>query len=135
MAKRPQTLAGDLPIIAQKTAATAETSAKTQIEVIKGCGVFCQAEAWRAARLATSATAMVQNLLLGTFDLETLLKSNLNGGKPTRGDGEQLDQIKKAAIIEVKEISEMLFNTTLQRKKKTDVKTLRKMNKQKKMIN
>ncbi|KAF4114386.1 hypothetical protein G5714_004609 [Onychostoma macrolepis] len=61
-----------------------------------------QAEAWRAAHLATSATAMVRNLLLGTFDLETLLKSNLNGGKPTRGDGEQLvalDQIKKAAII------------------------------------
>ncbi|XP_072562970.1 uncharacterized protein [Paramormyrops kingsleyae] len=42
-----------------QTAATAETSAKTQIEVIKGSGVFCQAEAWRAARLATSATAMV----------------------------------------------------------------------------
>jgi len=46
-----------------------------QIEVIKGSGVFCQAEAWKAARLATSATA---NLLLGTFNLETLLKSNLN---------------------------------------------------------
>ncbi|RXN37614.1 hypothetical protein ROHU_001887 [Labeo rohita] len=44
-------------------------------------GVFCQAEAWRAACLATSATAMVRNLLLGTFDLETLLKSNLNGTK------------------------------------------------------
>ncbi|XP_034152089.1 myosin heavy chain, clone 203-like isoform X1 [Esox lucius] len=85
-----------------QTAATAETSAKTQMEVIKGSGVFCQAEAWKAARLAPSATAMVRNLLLGTFDLETLLKSNLNGGKPTRGDGEQLvalDQIKKAAII------------------------------------
>ncbi|XP_035985355.1 neurofilament medium polypeptide-like isoform X2 [Fundulus heteroclitus] len=85
-----------------QTASTAETSAKTQIEVIKGSGVFCQAEAWKAARLATSATAMVRNLLMGTFVLETLLKSNLNGGKPTRGDGEQLvalDQIKKAAII------------------------------------
>jgi hypothetical protein len=43
--------------------------------------VFCQAEAWKAARLATSATAMVPNLLLGTFDLDTLLKSNLNGTK------------------------------------------------------
>ncbi|XP_034143439.1 cancer-related regulator of actin dynamics homolog isoform X3 [Esox lucius] len=86
-----------------QTAATAETSAKTQMEVIKGSGVFCQAEAWKAARLAPSATAMVRNLLLGTFDLETLLKSNLNGGKPTRGDGDQLvalDQIKKAAIID-----------------------------------
>ncbi|KAA0702509.1 hypothetical protein E1301_Tti021311 [Triplophysa tibetana] len=39
------------------------------IEVIKGSGVFCQGEAWRAARLPTSATAMVRNLLLGTFDL------------------------------------------------------------------
>ncbi|KAK2836720.1 hypothetical protein Q7C36_014589, partial [Tachysurus vachellii] len=48
-----------------------------QIEVIKGSGVFCQAEAWKAARLANSATAMVRNLLLGTFNLETLLKSNL----------------------------------------------------------
>ncbi|KAJ8007791.1 hypothetical protein DPEC_G00097860 [Dallia pectoralis] len=64
-----------------QTAATAEASAKTQIEVIKGSGVFCQAEAWKAARLAISATAMVRNLLLGTFDLETLLKSNLNGIK------------------------------------------------------
>uniref|UniRef100_A0AAV2JIY1 Sortilin N-terminal domain-containing protein n=1 Tax=Knipowitschia caucasica TaxID=637954 RepID=A0AAV2JIY1_KNICA len=54
-----------------------------QIEVIKGSGVFCQAEAWKAARLATSATAMVRNLLLGTFDLETLLKSNLKGPKKT----------------------------------------------------
>ncbi|KAJ7985751.1 hypothetical protein DPEC_G00343710 [Dallia pectoralis] len=53
----------------------------SQIEVIKGSGVFCQAEAWKAARLAISATAMVRNLLLGTFDLETLLKSNLNGIK------------------------------------------------------
>jgi len=43
--------------------------------------VFCQAEAWKAARLATSATAMVRNLLLGTFDLQILLKSNLNGTK------------------------------------------------------
>ncbi|KAF1376277.1 hypothetical protein PFLUV_G00209250 [Perca fluviatilis] len=50
-----------------QTAATAETSAKTQIEVKKVSGVFCQAEAWKAARLATSATAMVWNLLLGTF--------------------------------------------------------------------
>ncbi|GAA6075621.1 uncharacterized protein LOC114838808 isoform X2 [Tachysurus ichikawai] len=38
-----------------------------QIEVIKGSMVFCQAEAWKAARLANSATAMVWNLLLGTF--------------------------------------------------------------------
>ncbi|KAG1943271.1 hypothetical protein F2P79_014942 [Pimephales promelas] len=60
------------------------------------------AEVWKAALLATSATAMVWNLLLGTFDLETLLKNNLNGGKPTRGDGEQLvalDQIKKASLL------------------------------------
>ncbi|KAG1925536.1 hypothetical protein F2P79_025473 [Pimephales promelas] len=45
---------------------------------------------------------MVWNLLLGTFDLETLLKNNLNGGKPTRGDGKQLvalDQIKKASLL------------------------------------
>ncbi|XP_077078648.1 uncharacterized protein LOC143731931 isoform X2 [Siphateles boraxobius] len=51
----------------QPTAATAETSAKTQIEVIKGSGVFCQAQVWKAARCATSATTMVWNLLLGTF--------------------------------------------------------------------
>ncbi|KAG1960238.1 hypothetical protein F2P79_006190 [Pimephales promelas] len=82
-----------LAIIAQKV---------QPIEVIKGSGVFCQAEVWKAALLATSATAMVWNLLLGTFDLETLLKNNLNGGKPTRGDGEQLvalDQIKKASLL------------------------------------
>ncbi|XP_034096361.1 uncharacterized protein LOC117562638 isoform X2 [Gymnodraco acuticeps] len=51
----------------------------------------------------TSGTAMVRTLLLGTFPLETLLQSNLNGGKPKRGDGEQLEALdpgKKAAIIE-----------------------------------
>ncbi|KAG1961313.1 hypothetical protein F2P79_005479 [Pimephales promelas] len=86
-----------LAIIAQKTGRKVQL-----IEVIKGSGVFCQAEVWKAALLATSATAMVWNLLLGTFDLETLLKNNLNGGKPTRGDGEQLvalDQIKKASLL------------------------------------
>ncbi|XP_056118286.1 E3 SUMO-protein ligase ZBED1-like [Rhinichthys klamathensis goyatoka] len=50
---------------------TARFRETPQIEVIKGSGVFCQAEAWKAARLATSATAMVRDLLLGTFDLET----------------------------------------------------------------
>ncbi|XP_077063422.1 uncharacterized protein LOC143757355 isoform X3 [Siphateles boraxobius] len=80
----------------QPTAATAETSAKTQIEVIKGSGVFCQA-------LPPLLLPWCGICCWAPFDLETLLKSNLNGGKPTRGDGEQLvalDQIKKAAIID-----------------------------------
>ncbi|XP_077086136.1 uncharacterized protein LOC143738104 isoform X1 [Siphateles boraxobius] len=79
-----------------QTAATAETSAKTQIEVIKGSGVFCQA-------LPPLLLPWCGICCWAPFDLETLLKSNLNGGKPTRGDGEQLvalDQIKKAAIID-----------------------------------
>ncbi|KAM9468204.1 uncharacterized protein Hap1MRO34_014871 [Clarias gariepinus] len=40
--------------------------------VANACSMM--AEVWKAARLATSATAMVRNLLLGTFDLETLLQ-------------------------------------------------------------
>lgn len=50
-----------------------------QIEVMKNSGVFSTTEAWKAARHCPSATAMVRTLLLGTFELETLLKSNLNG--------------------------------------------------------
>ncbi|KAJ4947110.1 hypothetical protein JOQ06_009151 [Pogonophryne albipinna] len=76
---------------------------KKKIEIVKGSGVFCKRDAWKASIHTTSGTAMVPTLLLGTFPLETLLQSNLNGGKPKRGDGEQLEALdpgKKAAIIE-----------------------------------
>ncbi|XP_077060960.1 uncharacterized protein LOC143713391 [Siphateles boraxobius] len=51
-----------------QTAATAETSAKTQIEVIKGSGVFCQA-------LPPLLLPWCGICCWAPFDLETLLKS------------------------------------------------------------
>ncbi|KAJ4926439.1 hypothetical protein JOQ06_008613 [Pogonophryne albipinna] len=88
----------------ERTEAPEKTEAPETIEIVKGLGVFCKRDAWKASIHTTSGTAMVQTLLLGTFPLETLLQSNLNGGKPKRGDGEQLEALdpgKKAAIIAI----------------------------------
>ncbi|KAK5898294.1 hypothetical protein CgunFtcFv8_015725 [Champsocephalus gunnari] len=87
----------------ERTEAPEKTEAPETIEIVKGSGVFCKRDAWKASIHTTSGTAMVRTLLLGTFPLETLLQSNLNGGKPKRGDGEQLEALdpgKKAALIE-----------------------------------
>nr|XP_033965049.1 uncharacterized protein LOC117466032 [Pseudochaenichthys georgianus] len=87
----------------ERTEAPEKTEAPETIEIVKGSGVFCKRDAWKASIHTTSGTAMVRTLLLGTFPLEALLQSNLNGGKPKRGDGEQLEALdpgKKAAIIE-----------------------------------
>ncbi|XP_034067458.1 uncharacterized protein LOC117543365 isoform X1 [Gymnodraco acuticeps] len=88
----------------ERTEAPEKTEAPETIEIVKGSGVFCKRDAWKASIHTTSGTAMVRTLLLGTFPLETLLQSKLNGGKPKRGDGEQLEALdpgKKAAIIAI----------------------------------
>ncbi|XP_026858320.1 uncharacterized protein LOC113572721 isoform X1 [Electrophorus electricus] len=55
-----------------------------QVEVCPGSGIFCAENAWRAANMARSPTAMVRALLLGVFDKDTLLNSNLRGGRSRR---------------------------------------------------
>ena len=50
-----------------------------QVEIVKGSGVCCKRDTWKASMNAGTATAVVRMLLLGTFPLETLLQSNLNG--------------------------------------------------------
>ncbi|KAJ4920399.1 hypothetical protein JOQ06_024632, partial [Pogonophryne albipinna] len=88
----------------ERTEAPEKTEAPETIEIVKGSGVFCKRDAWKASIHTTSGTAMGRTLLLGTFPIETLLQSNLNGGKPKRGDGEQLEALdpgKKAAIIAI----------------------------------
>ncbi|KAG9344543.1 hypothetical protein JZ751_011214 [Albula glossodonta] len=55
-----------------------------QVEVYPGSNVFCEAQAWHAAIQAQSPTAMARTLLLGVFDMDTLLHSNLRGGRSRR---------------------------------------------------
>ncbi|XP_061083319.1 uncharacterized protein LOC133117861 isoform X2 [Conger conger] len=55
-----------------------------QVEVYPGSNVFCEARAWHAAIQAPSPTAMARTLLLGVFDMDTLLHSNLRGGRSRR---------------------------------------------------
>ncbi|KAJ4921147.1 hypothetical protein JOQ06_016518 [Pogonophryne albipinna] len=79
-----ETSAKQLQIHGERTEAPEKTEAPETIEIVKGSGVFCKRDAWKASIHTTSGTAMVRTLLLGTFSLETLLQSNLNGGKPKR---------------------------------------------------
>ncbi|MFT7805972.1 uncharacterized protein LOC108942615 [Arapaima gigas] len=55
-----------------------------QVEVYPGSSVFCEARAWHSAIKAHSPTAMARMLLLGVFDMDTLLQSNLRGGRSRR---------------------------------------------------
>ncbi|KAJ4941115.1 hypothetical protein JOQ06_027402 [Pogonophryne albipinna] len=64
----------------ERTEAPEKTEAPETIEIVKGLGVFCKRDAWKASIHTTSGTAMVRTLLLGTFPVETLLQSNLNAG-------------------------------------------------------
>ncbi|XP_066552569.1 uncharacterized protein LOC136718747 [Amia ocellicauda] len=72
------------------------------VELYPGSGVFCETMVWRAATQAHSATAMARTLLLGVFDMDTLLRSNLRGGKSKRANysdqKEGLDPAKLDAI-------------------------------------
>ncbi|KAJ4933025.1 hypothetical protein JOQ06_029863, partial [Pogonophryne albipinna] len=62
----------------ERTEDPEKTEAPETIEIVKGSGVFCKRDAWKASIHTTSGTAMGRTLLLGTFPLETLLQSNLN---------------------------------------------------------
>ncbi|CAL8390596.1 unnamed protein product [Arctogadus glacialis] len=54
------------------------------VEVYPGSGVMCDVRSWHAANQAQSPTAMARTLLLGVFDMETLISSNLRGGRSRR---------------------------------------------------
>ncbi|XP_008319875.1 uncharacterized protein LOC103387133 [Cynoglossus semilaevis] len=56
----------------------------TQVEVYPGSGVLCDLRSWQAANQAPSPTAMARTLLLGVFDMNTLMNSNLRGGRSRR---------------------------------------------------
>ncbi|RXM37182.1 hypothetical protein EOD39_3148 [Acipenser ruthenus] len=72
------------------------------VEVYKGSNVYSEGMVWKAAIQANSATAMARTLLLGVFDMDTLLRSNLRGGKSKRANyadqKEGLDPLKLDAI-------------------------------------
>lgn len=56
----------------------------SQVEVYPGSGVICDVRSWQAANQAPSPTAMARLLLLGVFDMNTLMNSNLRGGRSRR---------------------------------------------------
>ncbi|XP_029925800.1 uncharacterized protein LOC115372237 [Myripristis murdjan] len=56
----------------------------SQVEVYPGSGVLCDMRSWHAANQAQSPTAMARTLLLGVFDMDTLMNSNLRGGRSRR---------------------------------------------------
>nr|XP_033469806.1 uncharacterized protein LOC117248695 [Epinephelus lanceolatus] len=56
----------------------------SQVEVYPGSGVLCDVRSWQAANQAPSPTAMARLLLLGVFDMNTLMNSNLRGGRSRR---------------------------------------------------
>lgn len=49
-----------------------------------GSGVLCDVRSWQAANQAQSPTAMARTLLMGVFDMNTLMNSNLRGGRSRR---------------------------------------------------
>ncbi|XP_068597581.1 uncharacterized protein [Brachionichthys hirsutus] len=56
----------------------------SQVEVYPGSGVLCEVRSWQAANQAPSPTAMARTLLMGVFDMNTLMNSNLRGGRSRR---------------------------------------------------
>ncbi|XP_020501763.3 uncharacterized protein [Labrus bergylta] len=56
----------------------------SRVEVYPGSGVLCDVRSWQAANQAQSPTAMARTLLMGVFDMNTLMNSNLRGGRSRR---------------------------------------------------
>ena len=73
-----------------------------QVEILQGSGVLCNPIAWATAANVTSATSFARALLMGTFDVSTLMDSSLKGGSSKRGSGvpakQPLDPAKLDAI-------------------------------------
>ncbi|KAM4568160.1 uncharacterized protein V3H82_012403 [Fundulus diaphanus] len=74
-------------------------SQSSKVEIHPGTGVMIEKLAWAYAINANSATVFVRHLLTAVFPTETLLVSNLRGGKRGRGDARlPLDKNKLEAI-------------------------------------
>nr|XP_046214823.1 uncharacterized protein LOC124041361 isoform X2 [Oncorhynchus gorbuscha] len=78
--------AADLPGMrtCSETDCVSGTGHVNQVEVYPCSGVFCEMRSWHAANQTQSPTAMARTLLLGVFDMDTLLNSNLRGGRSRR---------------------------------------------------
>ncbi|XP_077057411.1 uncharacterized protein LOC143715516 [Siphateles boraxobius] len=78
-------------------------SSPKKIEIHPGSGVYVPKNVLWSASHANSPTTMARMLLLGIFDIDTLLKSNLRGGKSKNASPgeskEPLDRIKIDAIM------------------------------------
>ncbi|KAK7891105.1 hypothetical protein WMY93_023068 [Mugilogobius chulae] len=74
-------------------------SKSSMVEIHPGTGVMVEKLAWTYAMNANSATIFVRHLLTAVFPVETLLVSNLRGGKRGGVDARQpLDKKKLDAI-------------------------------------
>ncbi|KAK6490972.1 hypothetical protein HHUSO_G5683 [Huso huso] len=73
-----------------------------KVEIHPGSKVFVEELAWALTNKATSCSSFVRSLTLAVFDVETLVRSNLRGGRNKRQqDGERkdaLDSTKDHAI-------------------------------------
>ncbi|XP_065096825.1 uncharacterized protein [Paramisgurnus dabryanus] len=72
-------------------------------EIHPETGVKVPRNVWRAANQANTGTAMARILLMGVFDIDTLMESNLRGGESKIVKGERrraLDEVKVKAIID-----------------------------------
>ncbi|KAK7172365.1 hypothetical protein R3I93_004630 [Phoxinus phoxinus] len=79
------------------------SSIQETLEIHLGSGVYVPKNVLWSASHANSPTTMARRLLLGVFDIETLLKSNLRGVKSKNANPgetkEPLDRIKIDAIM------------------------------------
>lgn len=90
------------------------TQNSNEVEIYPGSRVFIEAEAWGQLNELDQPTAFARRLLPHVFSMETLLNSNLRGGKSTRDtaaepkkalDQSRVDAIYKAVITKFPEIS------------------------------
>jgi hypothetical protein len=55
-----------------------------KVEIFPNTGVLCDRMAWSRAKHSSSATQFARQLLVGVFDIETLLASTQRGGANKR---------------------------------------------------
>ncbi|KAK1163912.1 hypothetical protein AOXY_G15859 [Acipenser oxyrinchus oxyrinchus] len=74
-------------------------SLKHKGEIHPGSNVFAEELAWALTNKATSCTSFVRSLTLAVFDVETLVRSNLRGGRNKRQqDGERKDGLDSTKV-------------------------------------
>lgn len=81
-----------------------------KVPLYPGSSVMASRLALTAALQSATATAMARALLLAVFDIPTLLKSNLKGGKSKRPDVQQRHTLERLDDHKMTEIFSELFN-------------------------